>query len=164
VFSGAHGHTYGNHSVWQMYAPGRKPINGPLLPWYDAIHRAGAAQMTHVRALIESRPLLGRVPDPSLVADPLEGADHIAATRGDGYAFVYSPMGRRFTVNLGKLAGPKVKAWWYNPRTGAADEIGTWDNTGSREVTCPSEGFGSDWILVLDDAARKFPPPGHVKL
>ncbi|HET8549327.1 MAG TPA: DUF4038 domain-containing protein, partial [Bryobacteraceae bacterium] len=31
VFSGACGHTYGNHSVWQMYAPGRKPINGPLL-------------------------------------------------------------------------------------------------------------------------------------
>jgi hypothetical protein len=31
VFSGAAGHTYGNHSVWQFYAPGRKPVNGPLL-------------------------------------------------------------------------------------------------------------------------------------
>ena len=26
VFSGTAGHTYGDHSVWQMYAPGRKPV------------------------------------------------------------------------------------------------------------------------------------------
>ena len=34
VFAGSCGHTYGNHSVWQMYARGRKPINGPPLYWY----------------------------------------------------------------------------------------------------------------------------------
>ena len=66
VFSGACGHTYGNHSVWQMYAPNRRPVNGPLLYWYDAIHRPGAAQMQYVRALIESRPILSRVPDQTL--------------------------------------------------------------------------------------------------
>ena len=93
VFSGACGHTYGNHSVWQMYAPGRKPINGPLLYWNEAILRPGAAQMQYVRALIEARPYLSRVPDLSLVLDPLSGSDRIAATRGDGYALVYSAQG-----------------------------------------------------------------------
>ena len=44
VFSGACGHTYGNHSVWQMYAPGRKPINGPLLYWYEASAGPGPAR------------------------------------------------------------------------------------------------------------------------
>ncbi len=34
LFSGACGHTYGHHSVWQMWQPGRNPINNPLLPWY----------------------------------------------------------------------------------------------------------------------------------
>ena len=63
VFSGACGHTYGNHAVWQMYAPGRKPINGPLMYWNEAIQRPGATQMQYVRALIESRPYFSRVPD-----------------------------------------------------------------------------------------------------
>ena len=49
LFSGACGHTYGNHAVWQMYAPGRKPINGPLMYWYEAIHRPGASEMRYVR-------------------------------------------------------------------------------------------------------------------
>ena len=162
VFSGACGHTYGNHSVWQMYAPGRQPINGPLLHWYEAIHRPGAAQMQYVRTLIESRPYLSRVPDTSIVANPLDGADRIVATRGDGYVFVYSAQGRPFTVNMGKVSGEKVKAWWYNPRTGTNREIALYENTGTREFVCPSEGFGSDWVLVLDDAARNFPAPGLV--
>ena len=123
-FSGAFGHTYGNHSVWQMYAPQRKPINGPLLYWNEAIHRPGAAQMQYVRALIESRPFLSRVPDQSIVANALEGADHIAATRGDGYLFVYSAQGRPFTVNMGKISGDRVKGWWYNPRSGISMEAG----------------------------------------
>jgi hypothetical protein len=161
TFSGACGHTYGNHSVWQMYAPGRKPVNGPLLYWYEAIHRPGAAQMRHVRALLESRPYLSRVPDQSLVENALEGADRVVATRGEGYAFVYSPQGRKFTVRLDGVGAKELKAWWYNPRTGTAEEAGTFPGAGTKEFTCPAEGFGADWVLVLDDAARRFPAPGR---
>jgi hypothetical protein len=160
VFSGSCGHTYGNHSVWQMFAPGRKPINGPLLYWNEAIHRPGAAQMRYVRALIESRPYFSRVPDQSLVENPLDGNDRIVATRGAGYAFIYSAQGRKFAVLLSKLGAAKLKAWWYNPRTGAAEDAGTFDGAGTREFTCPAEGFGSDWVLVLDDAAKNFGRPG----
>ncbi|MDZ4801235.1 MAG: glycoside hydrolase family 140 protein [Bryobacteraceae bacterium] len=163
VFSGAAGHTYGNHSVWQMYAAGRKPINGPLLYWNEAMHRPGAAQMQYVRALVESRPYLSRVPDQSLVTDQLAGLDRISATRGDGYAFIYSAMGRKFTASLGKISGTKVKATWFNPRTGTTQDGGSFDNTGTHEFTCPSEGFGSDWVLVLDDASKNFPVPGAAK-
>jgi hypothetical protein len=45
VFSGACGHTYGHHSVWQMWHPGRAPINDPLLPWNEALDQPGAVQM-----------------------------------------------------------------------------------------------------------------------
>ncbi|MBS1855683.1 MAG: glycoside hydrolase family 140 protein [Acidobacteria bacterium] len=161
TFSGACGHTYGNHAVWQMYAPGRQPVNGPLFYWYEAIHRPGAAEMQYVRALLESRPYLSRVPDQGLIVDALTGADHIVATRGEGYAMVYSPQGRKFTVRLGMISGSQVRAWWYNPRDGAAKEAGAWENRGAREFVCPSEGFGSDWVLVLDDAARGFGAPGR---
>ncbi len=160
VFSGGAGHTYGNHSVWQMFAPGRKPINGPLLYWDQAISRPGAAQMQHLRFLMESRPYLSRVPDQSLIVDALTESDYVAATRGDGYAMIYSGQGRKFTVKLPQLAA-KLKGWWYNPRTGSVHEAGEFDNSAPREFTCPSEGFGSDWTLVLDDAARNFPAPGR---
>jgi hypothetical protein len=162
VFSGACGHTYGHHSVWQMFAPGRKPINGPLLYWHEAIHRPGAAQMQHLRALIESRPMLARGPDPSLVVDSLKGPDHVAATRGDDYAFIYSAQGRPFTVQLGKISGARVTAWWFNPRNGAAEKIDTFDNTGTRAFTPhPHGGFGTDYVLVLDDTAKNHPVPGR---
>jgi hypothetical protein len=156
VFSGACGHTYGNHSVWQMFAPGRQRINGPLLYWDEAIHRPGAAQMKHLRRLIEARPYLSRVPDVSLVADVLNGLDRIAATRGDGYALIYSAQGRKFTVQMDKMGATRLIGHWYNPRTGNAEKIGEFDGSGAREFTPPSEGFGSDWVLVLDDAAKKF--------
>ena len=161
VFSGSCGHTYGNHSVWQMYAPGRRPINGPLLYWNEAIHRPGAAQMQYVRRLVESRPYFSRVPDQSLVVDTLDGNDKIVATRGDDYAFIYSAQGRKFTVNLGKISGEQIQAHWFNPRTGTTMDAGKFANQGRREFTCPAEGFGADWVLVLDDASKKFPAPGQ---
>ncbi len=160
TFSGAFGHTYGDHSVWQMYGPGRRPINGPLFYWNEAIHRPGAAQMQYVRALFESRPYFARVPDQSLIANALEGADRISATRGEDYAFVYSAQGRPFTVNMGRISGGKVKAWWYNPRTGTSQEAGSFDNTGTHDFAPPSQGFGSDWVLVLDDESKNFRAPG----
>jgi len=158
VFAGAFGHTYGNHAVWQMHAAGRKPINGPLMEWRQAIERPGAGQMRHLKALIESRPFLSRVPDQALLREALSGADSIAATRGDGYVFVYSAQGR--TIQLQPLPFARARAWWFNPRSGAAYEAGEHDSTRPLEFRCPSEGFGSDWVLVLDDAARRFPPPG----
>jgi hypothetical protein len=33
-----------------------------------------------------------------------------------------------------------------------------------REFACPAQGFGADWVLVLDDAARGYGPPGQVTL
>jgi hypothetical protein len=161
LFSGACGHTYGNHAVWQMYAPGRKPVNGPLMYWYEAIQRPGAGEMQYARKLLESRPSLSRVPDQTLIADALEGADHIAATRGDGYAFIYSAQGRAFTLNLGKISGNRVKCSWFNPRSGDSFPAAEFDNSGAQLVTPPSQGFGSDWVLVVDDASKKFTAPGR---
>ena len=162
VFAGACGVAYGHHSVWQMYAPGRRPISGPLFFWQEAIHRPGAGQMRHLRALIESRPFVSRVPDQSLVADPLDGSQRIQATRGDGYAFIYSGEGRPFIVDLGKIGGERLAARWFNPRNGAVfpAEGGTIGRRGTGEFTPPSAGLGSDWVLVLDDASRRFPVPG----
>jgi uncharacterized protein DUF4038/collagenase-like protein with putative collagen-binding domain len=161
LFAGGHGHTYGNRGVWQMYEPGRKP-SGPLrYYWYDGMDLPGAWQMKHVRNLILSRPMLSRIPDQSIVQEALSGADHIQATRGEGYAFIYAATGRSFTINLGKITGSTVVAWWFDPRLGTAVRIGEFPNSGTRVFDPPGEPQrGNDWVLVLDDKARGFAAPG----
>ena len=169
LFSGACGHTYGHHSVWQMWAPGRKPVNNPLLPWREALSQSGAGQMRHGRALIESRPFLTRIPDDSLIAtDPIPtsvpgaGRYRFAATRDEAgsYAMVYAPVGRSFGVRTDRIAGTQLRAWWFNPRDGLAQEIDTFANTGERQFRPPAPGEMLDWVLVVDDLAMDYPPPG----
>ena len=173
LFTGAFGHTYGHHSVWQMWSPGKGPINNPLMPWSEAIDQPGAAQMQHGRALMESRPFLTRIPDDSIIVTdrvatsvPGAGRYRFVATRDESgtYAMVYAPVGRSFKVNMGVIKGAKVKAWWFNPRDGKATAIGTFDNKGEREFIPPNKGEMLDWILVLDGAAKEYPAPGSRKL
>jgi len=169
LFGGACGHTYGNHAVWQMWAPGRSPVNKPLMPWFEAIDQPGAGQMQFARRLLESRPFLTRVPDDSIIvtervptAVPGAGRYRFVATRDTAgtYAMVYVPVGRKFNVRMNKVAGPKVKAWWFNPRDGQAAVIGEFPNSGEREFTPPDYGEMLDWVLVLDEVAKNYPPPG----
>jgi hypothetical protein len=160
LFAGAHGHTYGCHDIWQMWQPGRQPLNGPHHAWYDALDLPGATQMTYVRNLMTSRPMLERIPDQSIITDALAGPNHIRATRGEGYLFVYSATGQPFTVQMGKIAGKEVKSYWYDPRTGETTIAGKFMNTGTRLFTPPTKGQGNDWVLILDDARKKFKEPG----
>lgn len=161
VFAGGCGVTYGHHSVWQWYAPPRTPINNPEYDWRAALDRPGVGQMRHLRALIESRPMLLRIPDQAVIADdPGVGGGHARACRGsDGsYAFVYLPEPRPLTVNLDVIAGTTARAWWYDPRTGGAEAIGSFPAAGAHTFSPP--GGGPDWVLVLDAAARGFSTPG----
>ena len=169
LFSGACGHTYGHHSVWQMWERGREPINNPLLPWTEAMDQPGAQQMKFGRQLIESRPFLTRVPDDQIIVEdrvptsvPGAGRYRFVATRDQSgsYAMIYAPIGRGFKVRMSKLSGAKVRAWWYNPRNGQAQQVGEYENAGEREFVPPDLGEALDWILVLDDVSKKFPPPG----
>lgn len=57
----------------------------------------------------------------------------------------------------------RVTAWWFNPRIGKATVIGEFPNAGEREFTHPDKGELIDWVLVLDDAAKQYPPPGEGK-
>jgi Protein of unknown function (DUF4038)/Putative collagen-binding domain of a collagenase len=160
VFAGAFGHTYGCHDMWQFYAPHRTPVNGPHFPWYVAIDLPGASQMKYLRQLIESRPMLDRVPDQSLLAHAFGANDHIQATRGKDYLFVYSAQGRTITLDASKISGKEWIGYWYNPRKGEVKEIGRFARKPQLEFAPPSSGYGQDWVLVLDDASKNYPVPG----
>ena len=169
LFSGAFGHTYENNSVWQMWTPDKEGAFDPLMPWNEAINQAGADQMQYGRWLMESRPFVTRIPDDAIIIPnkitnlvPGTGCYRFVATRDiDGtYAMIYAPIGCPFSVNMTVIKGAKVKAWWFNPRNGEATAIGVFANSGAKEFISPTRGENTDWILVLDDASKKYPKPG----
>jgi hypothetical protein len=159
VFAGGFGNTYGCHDIWQFYTTGRKSVNGASIDWKDAMDLPGAFQMKYLRKLIESRPMTDRVPDQSLLTENFSVYERVQCTRGRDYAFFYSIKGKPFTVIMGKISGEKVVAAWYDPKNGKSKPIGSFENRGQQKFTPPSEGYGSDWVLILDDASRNYGQP-----
>lgn len=183
VFAGGAGFTYGGNGIWQMDKAGQPPFQATHanLSWDKAIDLPGAAQMKHLRRLVESRPFLSRVPDDSsvLVSPEGEKAERVQVTRGQdrGWAMYYVTSGQSLTPNLLDLKGPKINAWWFNPRDGQTYDasgkptdrpFGQFDNTMKNLVFDPpgeagEPGEGNDWVLALDQATRNYPPPGKTE-
>ena len=163
LLAGACGHTYGNNNIWQMWTPGRTPVIGANIPWHEAIDHPGAFQMGYIRRLYVSRPFQKLVPDQTILVDAPQrgGAKVKAALADDGsFAFIYTPRGEPFTVNMNAIPSRSVKASWYDPRYGVTAFIHTGDNAGMQTFAPPSSGHGNDWILILEDANAGFSEPG----
>ncbi|GAB4110870.1 MAG: glycoside hydrolase family 140 protein [Roseiflexaceae bacterium] len=161
LFAGAHGHTYGCHPIWQMWQPDRTPISVVRRPWYEALQLPGAGQMRHVRALIESRPFLSRIPDQGLIAsDNGEGYQHSRATRDSAgsYAMIYIPDGRPIEIDTSRLSGERLIGHWFDPCLGICRRIAGPIIRGGVQRFVPPGG-GPDWVLLLDDAQAGYPPP-----
>jgi hypothetical protein len=163
VFAGACGHTYGNNAVMQFHSAASGPASyAPRNFWPEALDDPGAGQMRHLKALMLSRPYFDRAYDAdAIVSGTGERYERLVATKGGDYVFVYSYTGRPFSVRPGRIAGPALRAWWFNPRDGRAELIGELANRGTLRFTPPGQpGDGNDWVLVLDDASRGYPAPG----
>ena len=158
VFAGAFGFTYGDNAVMQFYRPGDKnPAYGAKDYWTEAIHDPGSGQMKYLKQLILSRPFLERVPDQSLISGE-NGLkyDFLIATRGANYAYIYTYNGRNIPVRMGKIPGKKVKASWYDPRSGETQFIGKFANNGKHEFDPPGVvADGNDWVLIIDSIGKR---------
>jgi hypothetical protein len=160
VFSGAHGHTYGNHCIWQFYSEKVDPINYPPMPWQEALDLPGAFDMLHLRQLMESRPMLDRVPDQSIIWGSSGGTiDHIAATQGQGYAFIYLPSNPDVMIDFSRIEGNTFRTWWFNPRTGEATPGRDIEGEASENFRAPVSGV--DWVLVIDNRDFNYKAPGQ---
>lgn len=155
LFSGACGHTYGCHDVWQMLAPGRKPVGEARGDWKTSLNLPGASDIIYARRLIEAYDWTSCVPAPSIIISPNIDNDHkIVALKGNGFAFVYFPNGETAKLNTTSIAnGSGVVRKWMNPRTGEQTVVGAPAINGEVEITPPSSGWGNDWVLVLEKAA-----------
>lgn len=163
MLAGACGHTYGNNNVWQTWARGRPAQLGANLAWSDALDTPGAFQMGILRRLFESRPYTQLVPEQAMLSDaPNHGGAKVraACARDGSFAFIYSPRGESFTVDRDFLKATKLREIWFDPRYGVSYVVHVHGTHGFQTYTPPTSGRGQDWVLIIEDAARKWPVPG----
>lgn len=154
VLSGAAGHTYGDHNIWQMWEPGLEPVSSARTPWREALDHPGSRQMGLVRRLFASGPFLQLVPDTTLLRSGREdGAGHqVAAHARDGSVlYAYTPLGEDVIVRMDWSDSARARATWFDPRTGERTAIGTVELAGERTFDPPGEARrGNDWVLILE--------------
>ena len=152
LLGGGCGHAYGSPN-WNF------PAN-----WREVLELPGAASLRHFRSLFESRPWWKLLPDVNNVVT-VEGRGAFAtndctvtALANDGsFGIAYLPVRRSLAIDMTKLSGESVNAWWFNPRAGTAVSAGQFTDKKRIAFSPPEDG---DWVLVLDDVAQKFPEPG----
>ncbi|MDF1513939.1 MAG: putative collagen-binding domain-containing protein, partial [Anaerolineae bacterium] len=71
---------------------------------------------------------------------------------------IYLPSCKPVTINLDILGCHRLNVTWYDPRTGQTRPDSDIPGSGTREFTPPA--IWPDWVLVLDDPERHYPPPG----
>lgn len=159
VFSGACGVTYGHHSIWQFWSAREEKINHADRYWTEALNRPGARQAGYMRKLMESRPLLNRIPDTTIIMEGQGvGGERVCAFRDAAgtYLMVYLPVGKKIRVSTKMISGKKLFCWWFNPQTAATKAIGILENAGRLELAPATLGTGNDWVLVVEDAGSHY--------
>ena len=155
VFAGGFGFTYGHERVFDFGKDG--------WDWKKELDAPGARSMRHLAALMNSlapKQYLSRLPDQTFLegdhgkAERLR-SDRITATRTeDGtVAMVYSANGRPIRIKMDRLASGRMRAAWFDPRTGERQQAGA-VLSGSRapvhEFSPPGGSRdGNDWVLLL---------------
>src|SRR5690606_7852278 len=106
------------------------------------------------------------VPDQTLFGNGAgEGAEHARALRAiDGtFAMIYLPRGREATINSAFSRAESFVAWWFNPRDGTTVGPLPVPHAAVLYIPAPSTGPTDDWVLVLDDEAAGYGPPGQAR-
>jgi hypothetical protein len=144
ILSGGTGHAYGS-PLWRLDSTWRKHLDLP-----------GAKSMKHLYTLFTSHAWEKLVPDTAnLVAVDGRGTygtnDYATtAIAADGsYAISYLPSRRSISINLTRLKGSRLKAYWYDPRTGGNKIIGNFTAKKVITLTSPTD---EDWVLLIEQA------------
>ncbi len=165
IFAGACGVTYGHHQVWQFLNKERyTPINvgDTIIGWKKAARAEGANEMQYLKNLMLSRPYESRIADQRLIQSEVGSTyeDLVYATRdaNRSYAMIYLPQNKSVKIDLSKISGTTKNIWWYDVRNGKAIASKSVNRKGATSFTPPKDG--KDWVLVIDDASKKFAAPG----
>jgi hypothetical protein len=162
------GQVFGITPIWSFdyWRTGNRNWAANPRQWNKNIDSEGSNNMTLVRALMESREWYKFVPDMdhSVITSgygTINTSDYVAAARTSdgGTIMAYIPTGNPIVADMNKIAGGKAKCFWFNPRDGSNQLIGTYPSSGSVTFSPPDK---NDWVLVLDNEERQFSPPGII--
>jgi hypothetical protein len=148
VLSGAGGHVMGNNPIWWFRSG-----------WQTALNSGGSRSLTTLGKVFNTRAWWTLQPDTGntlLTGGVSSGSDRaVAARASDGsFAVAYMPSIRSVDIDLSKLAGPKVKVQWVDPRSGttttaSGSPLPAFGTASLRPAGNNASGFG-DWVLVLE--------------
>jgi hypothetical protein len=162
LLSGTAGYTYGCNDVWQMYAIDKEPMLKARTGWKAALQLPGANQMKYLKALFESLPWQQMSLDQILVnsTNP-EDESYIltSISQKKDVIIAYTPVGKAFQLDLSKVKAKEVNTFWYNPRSGKSKSAGTFKTTENPVFEPWSNGWGSDFVLVVMDANAAYQLP-----
>ena len=153
VFAGGAGFTYGENAVMQFNKMGDRTANfGVNSNWTTTVEAEGAQQMQYLKKLLLSKSYFDRLPAQEIIAGNTNNRYvYLLATKGNGYALVYTYTGANCSINMARLPFAAGKAGWYNPRNGAITAIGNVNKKGIVVFDPPGEpAEGNDWVLVLE--------------
>jgi len=139
--AGAH-HTYGHNDSWRV-----------LPTWRQALDAPGAVQMGLLKKIFTARKEWWYlVPDQAVFASGghTEGQIlNLAARHKDGkWAMVYCADKASFSIDMSKIAGKKVNAFWVDPRNAETAAAGDFAKSGVQSFTTPA-GW-EDALLILE--------------
>lgn len=135
--------------------------------WREALHTEAARQLTYITHLLFTYPYLTRIPDQALLLAGQNESIHkrVQVTRdgtsGDRdatYILTYLSASCNITLNTSVIAGEQINLYWFDPRTGKTEVI-TKKTANPGELTIPSRGDDLDWVLVVEDASKKYKLP-----
>ncbi|WP_367874176.1 DUF4038 domain-containing protein [Luteolibacter sp. Populi] len=162
VLSGACGHVYGTHSIWQFHDPAkRKQLTDARTPWQQALSLPGAAQMGIMRRFMEGLDWTKLRRDDTFLKAPEGGwkPDQMpmAAVAEDGsFAVVYLPDVKAGPINHDpfkvSFKPEQVEVIVFDPETGeqASLPAGT-----PGAVATALEGKQQDRVLLIREKAGR---------
>lgn len=152
IISGAAGYTYGCNDIWQMYKSNRNPILNARTDWTAALELPGSSQMKYMKEIFEILPWQKMIFNQTLIQNNNpENESYILSAIGENKDFIiaYTPTGNPIEIDLTKIDSEKAKAYWFNPRSGKIVNIGEFETKTLQEFKPWSEGWGSDFLLIL---------------
>jgi len=152
MIAGAAGYTYGCNDIWQMYDINKEPIINARTDWQAALQLPGSSQMGYMKQIFEHLPWQKMVLNQSLILNNnVENESYMLCAIGlkKQFAIAYTPTGSSIKVDLSKIDSKKIKAFWFNPRSGKIKYIGDFETILPHEFKPWSNGWGSDFLLIL---------------
>jgi len=142
---------FGNLPVWRFGAG-----------WQKALGWQGSCDAAIMKKMVDSRNWYKLVPDYQHIAvvdgyGSKETFVAAALTNNRETLIAYIPNGTAIWVDLNQISGKKIVVWWFNPRNGLSNRADEFTEKQNVKFIPPDS---KDWLLVIDDAAYQFGPPG----